>query len=265
MKTSGIQSPAFSTDCSGESYEGKVLNLLDKIAHFLTRKPKLILAVAVGLLVPAIIGSVATRINYDILTYLPQNLESSQGEKLLEEPFHDAATTMLIVEDMPAAYTNDLLNSIKEIPGVNNAVWVSNLVGIQVPTDFLPDSLRQTFYSGDSTMEYETKNSDDQSGVEDASKVECYQLGEQIFGYLFHALQKGVAEGTLQAGLDSEAAALVLWACTVGIYNTGEKKGDYLKKYHQIDPQNFVTESFHLMMRLIGRKGVSSDENKLDF
>ena len=114
-------------------------------------------------------------------------------------------------------------------------------------------------------MEYETKNSDDQSGVEDASKAECYQLGEQIFGYLFHALQKGVAEGTLQAGLDSEAAALVLWACTVGIYNTGEKKGDYLKKYHQIDPQNFVTESFHLMMRLIGRKGVSSDENKIDF
>lgn len=126
--------------------------LLDKMAHYLTRKPKLILACAVGLLIPCIIGSVATRINYDILTYLPQNLESSQGEKLLEEPFHDAATTMLIVEDMPAAYTNDLLNSIREIPGVSNAIWVSNLVGIQVPTDFLPDSLRQTFYSGDSTM-----------------------------------------------------------------------------------------------------------------
>ena len=126
--------------------------MLDKIAFHLTRKPKLVLAIAMALLVPCIMGSVATRINYDILTYLPQQLESSQGEKLLEEPFHDAATTMLIVEDMPAAYSNDLLENIKQIPGVSNAVWVSNLVGIQIPTDFLPDSLRQTFYSGDSTM-----------------------------------------------------------------------------------------------------------------
>ena len=129
-----------------------MLILLDKIAYYLTRKPKLVLAIALGLVIPAVIGTVATRINYDILTYLPQNLESSQGEKLLEEPFHDAATTMLIVEDMPAAYTNNLLNSIKKVPGVSNAVWISNLVGIQIPTDFLPDNLRQTFYSGDSTM-----------------------------------------------------------------------------------------------------------------
>mgnify|MGYP002353582991 CR=1 FL=1 len=111
--------------------------------------------------------------------------------------------------------------------------------------------------------DYETKNSADPPGVEDESKAECYRLGEQIFGLLSHALQKGVAEGTLQAGLDSEAAALTLWACTIGIFNTGEKKSDYLEKYHQIDSQSFVLESFHLMIRLIGRNGVFLDEKEI--
>lgn len=126
--------------------------MINKIAHGLTRRPKLVVAIAVALLIPALLGAAGTRINYDLLTYLPQNLPSSQGEQLLEEPFHDAATSMLIVEDMPAAYTNSLLETIQKIPGVSNAVWVSNLVGIQIPTEMIPDNLREMFYSGDSTM-----------------------------------------------------------------------------------------------------------------
>ena len=76
--------------------------LLEKIAHKLTRRPRLVAAIAAVLLLLSIAGSAATRINYDILTYLPPDLDSSRGEKLLEEPFHMAATTMLIVEGMPA-------------------------------------------------------------------------------------------------------------------------------------------------------------------
>lgn len=104
-------------------------------------------------------------------------------------------------------------------------------------------------------MEYETKDSDGRTGIEDASKAECYRLGEQIFGYLSHALQRGVEEGSLYRELESEKTALVLWACTVGIFNTGEKKRDYLKNYHQIDSRKFVTESFDMLMRLISRNG----------
>ena len=126
--------------------------MLEKIAHRLTRKPKLVALIAVLMLIPSIIGYAATRINYDILSYLPQDLPSSQGEKLLEEPFHMAATIMLVVEGMPAGYTNDLINAIKDVPGVSNAIWVSNLVGIQLPTDMIPADFREMFYSGDSTM-----------------------------------------------------------------------------------------------------------------
>lgn len=109
-------------------------------------------------------------------------------------------------------------------------------------------------------MEYETKNSDDQLSVKDESKAECYRLGELIFGYLSRALQKGVAEGTLRNGLDTEQAALILWACTIGVYNTGKKKGNYLKNYHGVDPNEFITESFQLMIRLIGTSGGDQDE-----
>lgn len=126
--------------------------MIEKIAHGLTRKPKLVALIAVLMLIPSVIGYAATRINYDILTYLPQDLESSQGERLLEEPFHMAATSMLIVEGMPAGYTNDLISEIKEVPGVSNALWLSNLVGIQIPTDMIPASFREIFFSGEGTM-----------------------------------------------------------------------------------------------------------------
>lgn len=126
--------------------------MIQKIAHGLTRKPKLIALIAVLLLIPSALGFVSTRINYDILSYLPQDAESSQGEKLLEEPFQMAATSMLIVEDMPAGYSNQLIQEIQDIPGVSNAIWVSNMVGIQIPTDFIPVDLRNMFFSGDATM-----------------------------------------------------------------------------------------------------------------
>ena len=126
--------------------------MLEKIAHSLSRKPKLVALIAVALLIPAAIGYAATRVNYDILTYMPQDLESAQGMNLLEEPFQMAATSMLIVEDMPAGYTNSLINEIKDVPGVSTAVWISNMVGIQIPTDMIPASFRDLFFSGEGTM-----------------------------------------------------------------------------------------------------------------
>lgn len=126
--------------------------MIKKLAHGITRRPRLVVLIAVLLLIPSILGAAGTGINYDILTYLPKNLSSSQGEELLEKPFHDAATSMLIVEKMPADYTDNLLRTIKKIPGVSNAVWISDTVGIQIPTDMIPVNLRKMFYSGKSTM-----------------------------------------------------------------------------------------------------------------
>ena len=126
--------------------------MVEKIAHWLTRKPKLVALAAVLLLIPSALGYVATRVNYDILSYLPEDLPSSKGEKLLEEPFHMAATSMLVVDGMPSGYSNQLLNEIREVPGVSNALWLSNMVGIQIPTEMIPPALREMFFSGSATM-----------------------------------------------------------------------------------------------------------------
>lgn len=104
-------------------------------------------------------------------------------------------------------------------------------------------------------MEYETGDSDGRAGAGDEPKAECYRLGEQLFGYLSRALQKGAEEGSLPGNLETEKAALILWACAVGVFNTAAKKGAYLKNYHQIDPKEFIADSFGWIMRLIGGNG----------
>lgn len=126
--------------------------MIEKFARILTRRPKLVAAIAALAVIPALLCFIATRVNYDILTYLPDELPATQGMDLLEEPFHMAATSMLIVEDMPAGYTNDLINAIKDVPGVSTAVWLSNLVGVQLPVSMIPESFRDIFFSGQGTM-----------------------------------------------------------------------------------------------------------------
>lgn len=126
--------------------------MLERIAHVLTRKPKVVVTIAVLLLIPSLLGAAFTPINYDILSYLPQDLDSAKGEALLEEPFHMAATTMLIVEDMPPEYANRLVEQVQEVPGVSSALWISNLVGLQIPQEMLPQDLRDVFFSGNATM-----------------------------------------------------------------------------------------------------------------
>lgn len=126
--------------------------MLQKIAHFITRKPKHIIRIAIFLLLASIVGSAMTYINYDILTYLPPDLDSSKGEQLLEQPYEMAATTMLIVEDMPAAYTDKLRSEIENVEGVSSAVWLSSMVGVQIPQSTIPEDMRDVFFSDHSTM-----------------------------------------------------------------------------------------------------------------
>lgn len=162
--------------------------MVEKIARRLTRKPKLVAFIGVILLIPALLGIIGTRINYDILTYLPQDSEAAQGEKLLEEPFKMAATSMLIVDGMPSGYSNDLINRIQEVDGVSNAVWLSNMVGIQIPTNFIPAEFRDVFFSGDATMmiiQYDRPGASDEtmSAITEIRKIcneKCFLAGFSV-------------------------------------------------------------------------------------
>lgn len=163
--------------------------MLQKIAHVLTRKPKLVATIAVLLLIPSFLGAAATRVNYDILSYLPEELDSVQGEALLEDPFQMAATTMLIVEDMPPEYSNQLVAEVKEVPGVSNVIWLSNLIGIQFPTEMLPEDLRDIFFSGDATMmivQYDSPGASERTmnAIDDVRHLcnqKCFLAGFSVF------------------------------------------------------------------------------------
>ena len=126
--------------------------MITKLARRITSRPKLIIAAALLLLIPSLLGFLGTKVNYDVLSYLPEDIRSVEGEKLLEDPFQAAATSMVIVEGMPPEYTDSLLRSIKKVDHVSNALWISDLVGIQIPVNLMPDNLRDNFFSGDATM-----------------------------------------------------------------------------------------------------------------
>ena len=140
--------------------------MIERFAHILTRKPALVLIIALALLIPSGLAYLATPVNYDILTYLPADLDSTKGMELLEDPFHMAATSMLVVDGMPSGYTNELTEAIQKVPGVSSVVWLSNLVGVQIPTDFIPQQMRDAFYSGTGTMmiiQYEHPGASDET------------------------------------------------------------------------------------------------------
>ena len=162
--------------------------MLEKIAHWLSRKPKIVALTAVLLLIPSALGFIATRVNYDILSYLPEDLGSARGERLLEEPFHMAATSMLVVEGMPAGYTNRLINDIKAVPGVSSVVWLSNLVGVQIPMEMIPANFRDIFFSGDATMiiiQYEKAGASDETmhaidAIRELCSERCFLAGFSV-------------------------------------------------------------------------------------
>lgn len=111
-------------------------------------------------------------------------------------------------------------------------------------------------------MEYETSELGAQLSIRNEAKDKCYRLGEQIFGYLTCALQKGVAEGSLRIGLEIEKTALILWACTIGVFNTGEKKSRYLMDFHNTEPESFIRAAFGLILRSIQKETEESSNEK---
>ncbi len=121
--------------------------MLKKIARLLTRSPATIVTIAVLLLIPSIYGAINTKVNYDILSYLPDTLESTQGQTILEDTFQSAATSMLVVDGMPAKDVEKLRDDIEDIPNVSNAFWVSSIMDISVPKEILPDDVKNIFYS----------------------------------------------------------------------------------------------------------------------
>lgn len=124
---------------------------MKKIAKFISYHPKLVFLITTLLLIPSWLGYKNTGVNYDILSYLPSDLESTQGQDILDKDFKNAATGMLILEgdDHDAEV---LKKQVLKIDGVEDVISKSSIVGDTVPNEFLPDDIRDAFYADGSTL-----------------------------------------------------------------------------------------------------------------
>lgn len=158
---------------------------LKKFGSFIAKNRIVVLIIATILLIPSILGMVNTRINYDILTYLPQNLDSMKGQKILDKTFSNAATSMLIIEDMEPKDVVKIKDKVSKVEGVEKVIWTNDFVDITVPKDILPDKVKNALYTDHSTMlvikfKESPASETTQKGIESIRKItnkQCFLSG----------------------------------------------------------------------------------------
>ena len=111
-----------------------------------------ILILALVLLIPSVLGMVSTRVNYDMLDYLPDDMDTVKGQNELLEDFGKGAFSLIIVEDMPDKDVAKLVDKIEGIEHVETVVWYSTLADISIPKELLPDALYDEFNTDNATM-----------------------------------------------------------------------------------------------------------------
>lgn len=141
-----------------------------------------IFIISILLLIPATIGYIRTRVNYDILYYLPDNIETMQGQDILVDEFGTGAYSMFICEGMENKDVSALKAKIEEVDHVSKVVWYDSFADLSIPMEMLPEKIRSAFNSNDSTMMFiifETTTSADETmdAIEDIRAI----AGKQCF------------------------------------------------------------------------------------
>ena len=111
-----------------------------------------ILILTVLLMIPSCLGMLGTRINYDMLDYLPDDMDTVIGQNELMEDFGKGAFSFIIVEDMPNKEVAKLKSQIEQVEHVDSVIWYDTLMDISVPMELLPDSVLKEFNTDHSTM-----------------------------------------------------------------------------------------------------------------
>ena len=135
-----------------------------KIGNFVCKNKWLIVIVSILLLIPSAIGYFKTKVNYDILVYLPSDIETLKGEKILTDDFHMGAFSITIVENMA---NNDLLkleNEFRRIKGVSQVISIDDIIGTTIPIEMIPNDIRDKVAKDNTKLvliTFENSTSDD--------------------------------------------------------------------------------------------------------
>ena len=153
-----------------------------KLGKAVVKSRFVILILAVALMIPSALGMAFTRVNYDILSYLPDNLDTIKGQDYLLDDFGKGAFSFLIFENMDDKDVAATEEKIKEIDHVDTVLWYDDFADISIPKEMLPDKIYDAFNSGNATMMavfFDTSTSADETmnAIEEIRSV----AGKQCF------------------------------------------------------------------------------------
>ena len=123
-----------------------------KFGEQIVRHKLLILILGLAMMIPAVFGFLNTRVNYDILSYLPKDLETMQGQDILKDEFGKGGFSFVIVEGMPDKDVAKVRSDLSGVEGVAEVLWYDSLADISIPKEVLPKKIYDMFNSGDSTL-----------------------------------------------------------------------------------------------------------------
>ena len=141
-----------------------------------------ILILTVLLMIPSVMGMAATRVNYDMMTYLPSDMETVIGQEELLKDFNKGAFTFLIFEDMPQKDVAKLKEKVESIDHVDTVLWYDSVADLSIPMEILPEEITKEFNTDHSTMMavfFDSGTSEDTTM--DAVKEIRRVCGEQCF------------------------------------------------------------------------------------
>lgn len=160
-----------------------------KIGEAITKKRKLILVIAVLLLIPSFFGMIMTRINYDVLDYLPDDIETMKGQEILLDEFGKGGFSMVMAEGMEKKDVAELKAKIEKVEHVDSVIWYDSILDVSVPYEVIPESVYKEFNSGDTTLMavfFDSSVSSDESmkavqQIRELGKKQCFVSGMSAF------------------------------------------------------------------------------------
>lgn len=125
---------------------------MNHFGKFITRHKFIILILGILLIIPSVIGMSMTRVNYDLLSYLPKSLETVEGQDIMVDEFGMGAFSMIVVEDMENKDVAKLKEKLAEVEHVEKIIWYDSVADLTLPVEMLPDDIREALFHENATM-----------------------------------------------------------------------------------------------------------------
>ena len=262
---------------------------MNRFARFVCKHKTIIVIIALLLIIPSIIGYKATKINYDILVYLPEDLETVRGEEILSEDFNMGGFSIVLVDKMKTSDIVKLEEQIRTIDNVEKVISYGDVLGTNIPVEAIPSDIKEKIYKDDTTLILVTfkegvssdetvKSVDEIRNITDerckvsgmtSTLIDTKDLSDkEVFAYVFIAVVLCLV--ILQLALDSYFVPF-LFLANIGIaiiYNMGTNfiLGDisYITKAISAVLQLGVTMDFSIFLYHCYKdeKKAESDNNK---